>query len=302
MKWAARGAELTGATGIGMKTNTHTHRRTHMYSVRAWLPILPTLQTADENSSRNRFPAGVLALENESWLCLLSPFLVIDSGINVWMLFFFFFSFKATFKVLSKRAIGSLAWHSNLQQELAWMGTVKGPLPKPSLSRLTEYWSGLWQRDWASQRMLRLAGWTAGTTAGEMPSPSEYKGDFFFLFKWENGSLCFQFAKSCLLNTATGLPAVGPVLKREQSANARGKRRNSSFLLIYMAVCVSVTAVNTSEDRLLCMHFCVDDFSVISISKTNILSKHMQTHHQQQKQQNTSLYPSLLQWLWFICL
>lgn len=151
MKWAARGAELTGATGIAWR-QTHTHVRAHTYTLQAWLPTLPTLQTADENSSRNRFPAGELALEKESWLCLLSPFLVIDSGINVRKLFFF--PFKATFQVLNKRAIGSLALHFNLQQgfgeELAWMGTVSGPLPKPSLSHLTEYWSRVWQRDWAS--------------------------------------------------------------------------------------------------------------------------------------------------------
>lgn len=81
-------------------------------------------------------------------------------------------------------------------------GNSRGPLLSPSLSCLTEYWSRLWQRDWASQRMLRLASWTAGTTAGEMPSPSEYKGDFSFLFKWGNGSLCLRFAKPPLLNTA----------------------------------------------------------------------------------------------------
>lgn len=240
MKWAARGAELTGATGIGMKTNTHTHRRTHMYSVRAWLPILPTLQTADENSSRNRFPAGVLALENESWLCLLSPFLVIDSGINVWMLFFFFFSFKATFKVLSKRAIGSLAWHSNLQQELAWMGTVKGPLPKPSLSRLTEYWSGLWQRDWASQRMLRLAGWTAGTTAGEMPSPSEYKGDFFFSFQMGKRKSLLSVCKVLFAKYSYRFACGRTCL--EERTECRRKRKEEEFIFsfnLHGCVCVS---------------------------------------------------------------
>lgn len=140
--------------------------------------------------------------------------------------------------------------------------------------------------------MLRLASWTAGTTAGEMPLLIEHKKAIFFggglfLFKWGKGSLCFQFAKPCLLNTATGSPAVGPVLKREQSAH---KRKEEEFIFSFnLRGSVGVSRCREQLRRVFVMYWLLCRWLlliVISISKTNILSKHTQTHHQQQKQQH----------------
>lgn len=182
------------------------------------------------------------------------------------------------------------------------MGRVSGPLPKPSLSCLTEYWSRLWQRDWASQHMLRLASWTAGTTAGKKPSPSEYKGDFYFFLQMAIWKYLLSVCQASLAQYTTGLPVVGPVLKREQSAQ---KRKEEEFTFYITWLCVRQT-LPWRVQKTVC-YVCTSVWMIASqlfqYQNANVLSKHMQTHQQQQKQQqHTSICSGLLHWIWFIYL
>lgn len=83
-----------------MKTNTHTHTHVQCMALAAYF----TSSTDSRRKFQQKllpFPTGVLALENESWLCLLLSLSLIQ-GLMCECFFFFFFSFKATFKVLNK--------------------------------------------------------------------------------------------------------------------------------------------------------------------------------------------------------